>query len=150
MAIEIITKSTGRINKNNKIKEQEACERLYEDPQGLKIFNVSPIRPSKRNDRQFYCFVDFKMDDGTTFGISYSFYFKNGKFTCGASSKLYNLMSGFMDLNPLTTKALSFDDVKDIEEVLLGKEFYPSIKIENIGSNSYPYIICEMIIWIEQ
>lgn len=144
--IELISKNNKPSIGNKKIKEQEACEILYDNPQILRIFNISPIRPSKRRNGQFYCFVDFKMGDGTIFGISYSFNFKNGKYVCGASSKLYALMMGFMDINLLTTKALSFDDIGDIKDILDGKEFIPSIKLENIGGNIRPYIICEEVI----
>ena len=145
MSIDIIT-NTQTSNKNKKIKEQEACEILYENPQCLRIFNVSRIRPSKRRAGQFYCFIDFRMEDGTTFGISYSFNRNNDKYFCGASSKLYNLMSGFMGLNPLNDTAFRFEDVDDIEQVLLHKNFFASIKIVNIGGKAYPFIICERVI----
>ena len=143
MAIEILSKNN---RKSKKIKEHEACEILYNNPQELHIYNVGKIMPSQRRVGQFFCFVDFKMEDGTTFGISYSFNRNNNKYFCGASSKLYNLMSGFMGLNPLTDTAFKFEDVDDIEQVLLHKLFFASIKIVNIGGKAYPYIVCERVI----
>ena len=109
---------------------------------------MGAIKPSKRKAGQFYCFIDFRMSDGTTFGISYSFNRNNDKYFCGTSSKLYNLLSGFLDVNPLITNGLSFED-GDIEKVLLNKEFISSVKIVNIGGNNYPYIVCEsVIVWV--
>ncbi len=143
MAFKIINKQES--NKNKKIKEHEACRILYENPQYVRIFNVSKIRPSQKRAEQFYCYVDYELEDGRTFGISYSFNRNGGGYFCGVSSKLYNLLSGFLDLNPLTANGLAFED-GDIEEALLNKEFFPSIKIANIGGNAYPYIVCERVI----
>ena len=143
MAIEILSKNN---RKSKKIKEHEACEILYNNPQELHIYNVGKIMPSQRRAGQYYCFVDFRMEDGTTFGISYSFNRNNDKYFCGASSKLYNLMGGFMGLNPLNDTAFKFEDVDDIEQVLLHKLFFASIKIVNIGGKAYPYIVCERVI----
>ncbi len=137
MAIEII--------KKNKINEKEACKMLMENPQTLYIYNVGDVRPSTRKENQYYCYVDFRMEDGTFFGISYSFNSKNGKFECGTSSKLYALMSGFLQLNPFTSNGLSFD-AHDISETLLNHEFLASVKFESIGGRNYPYITCERVI----
>ena len=146
MAIEILSKNN---RKSKKIKEHEACEILYNNPQELHIYNVGKIMPSQRRAGQYYCFVDFRMQDGTTFGISYSFNRNNDKYFCGASSKLYNLMGGFMDLNPLNDTAFTFEDVDDLKDVLIDTEFMPSIKIVNVGGKAYPYIVCVRVIdWI--
>ena len=143
MAFKIVNKQES--NKNKKIKEHEACEILYENPQHVKIFNVGKIMPSQRKAGQFYCYVDYELEDGRTFGISYSFN-RNGRgYFCGVSSKLYNLLSGFLDLNPLSATGLFFED-GDIEEALLNKEFIPSIKFANIGGNVYPFIISDGVI----
>ena len=74
-----------------------------------------------------------------------SFYLEDGKFKCGTSSKLYNLMKGFLDLNPLTCVGLTFDK-SDIDETLLNKKFIASAFVQSVGGKNYPYIVCEKVI----
>lgn len=87
---------------------------------------------------------DFEMEDGTQFGASYSFY-RDNEFKCGTSSKLYHLLEGFLDLNPLTDIGLTFNE-PDIRETLLGKKFIASAIVQSVGGKNYPYIICEKVI----
>lgn len=131
--------------KKEKINEKEACSILMKKPQELKIFNIGNVKPSKRKQNQYYCFIDYKLGDDKTFGISYSFYLKDGEYECSSSSKLYNLMKGFLDLNPLSTVGLTFN-ADDIRETLLNKVFLASVKIESVGGKNYPYITCEKVI----
>lgn len=128
-----------------KINEKEACAILLKEKQELHVINIDSVKESTRQENQYYCYVDFEMKDGTQFGVGYSFYLNGGKFKCGNSSKLYNLMKGFLDLNPLTSVGLTFDE-SDISETLLNKKFIASVKVESIGGKNYPYIICEKVI----
>ncbi len=132
--------------KEEKISEKEACNVLMKKPQQLWIYNIGDVKPSKRREDQYYCFIDYKLDDDRIFGISYSFYLNNnGEFQCNTSSKLYNLMKGFLNLNPFSTVALTFDE-NDINETLLDKVFIASVKIESVGSKNYLYITCDKVI----
>ena len=129
----------------NKIKEDDACAILLKEKQELHIVNVDEIKQSKTKKNSFYFFIDFEMKDGTKFGASYSCYLEDGKFKCGTSSKLYHLMKGFLNLNPLTCVALTFDK-SDIDEVLQNKKFIASSSVQSIGGKNYPYITCEKVI----
>ena len=132
--------------KKEKITEKDACSILMKEPQQLQIFNIGDVKPSKRKQNQYYCFVDYKLGDDKTFGISYSFYLNDsGEYECSSSSKLYNLMRGFLNLNPFSTVGLSFD-AEDIRETLLNKVFLASVKIESVGGKNYPYITCDKVI----
>lgn len=132
-------------NISKKIKEYDACSILMEKKQELGIVNVGEIKPSKDKENQYYCYIDYVMKDGTKFGVSYSFYLEDGLFKCGTSSKLYNLMKGLLDSNPLTDDTLDFKD-GDIAETLLNKKFLASAIVQNIGGNNYPYIVLEKVI----
>lgn len=129
----------------NKITESDACSILMKKEQELEIVSIDDIKKSTRKDNQFYFYVDYKMEDGTIFGASYSFYMEDGVFKCGTSSKLYNLMKGFLDLNPLTCIGLTFDKA-DIDDVLKNKKFIASAIVESVGGKNYPYIICKKVI----
>lgn len=129
----------------NKIKEDDACAILMKEKQELHIINIDEIKQSSRKENQFFFYVDFEMKDGTQFGASYSFYLEDGKFKCGTSSKLYNLMKGFLDLNPLTCVGLTFDK-SDIDETLSDKKFIASAFVQSVGGKNYPYIVCEKVI----
>ena len=140
MSIEII--------KNKKINEKEACDILRNNPQAVHIYNVGEVKPSNRKQNQYYCFVDYKLSDGRVFGVSYSFNFKDGKFECSTSSKLYYLMKGFLTLDTSSSIGLSFDE-EDIRETLLNKVFIPSIQMATFGIKNYPYITCDEVIGYE-
>lgn len=128
-----------------KITERDACSKLFNQEQELTVVNVDDVKVSKRKENHYYCFVDFRMKDGTEFGVSYSFYKEDGVFKCGTSSKLYHLMKGFLDLNPLTCKGLTFDK-SDIDDALLNKKFLASAIVQSVGGKNYPYIICKKVI----
>ena len=128
-----------------KINEKDACSILLKNKQELVVVNIDEIKQSTRQDNQFYCYVDFEMEDGTQFGASYSFYLNDGKFKCGTSSKLYYLLKGFLDLNPLTDVGLTFDKA-DIDATLQDKKFLASAIVQSVGGKNYPYIICEKVI----
>ena len=113
--------------------------------QQLLVVNVDEIKPSTRKENQYYVYVDFEMEDLTQFGASYSFYLEDGKFKCGTSSKLYYLLKGFLDLNPLTDVGLTFTK-DDIAEMLENKLFLASAIVQNVGGKNYPYIVCEKVI----
>lgn len=129
----------------NKIKEDDACAILMKEKQELHIVNIGDIKESTRKENQFYFYIDFEMKDGTQFGASYSFYNDNGVFKCGTSSKLYHLMKGFLNLNPLTCVGLTFDK-SDIDDALLNKKFIASSVVQSVGGKNYQYIICEKVI----
>lgn len=133
------------INVVNKISEKDACSILMKKEQELEVINIDEIKESTRQENQYYMYVDFKMEDGTQFGASYSFYFEDGVFKCGTSSKLYYLMKGFLNLNPLTCVGLTFDKA-DIDEVLENKKFIASAIVQSVGGKNYPYIVCKKVI----
>lgn len=135
MAIEVL----------KKINEKDACSILIKEKQELLVINIGEIKESTRKDNQYYCYVDFEMKDGTQFGVSYSFYLQDGVFKCGTSSKLYHLLKGFLDLNPLTDVGLSFNE-SDIVETLENKKFIASAIVQSVGGKNYPYLICEKVI----
>ena len=135
MAIEVL----------KKITEKDACSILMKKQQQLLVVNVDEIKPSTRKENQYYVYVDFEMEDLTQFGASYSFYLEDGKFKCGTSSKLYYLLKGFLDLNPLTDVGLTFTK-DDIAEMLENKLFLASAIVQNVGGKNYPYIVCEKVI----
>ena len=128
-----------------KINEKDACSILMKEKQEVSIVNVDEIKPSTRKENQYYCYVDFEMKDGTQFGASYSFYLQDGVFKCGTSSKLYYLLKGFLDLNPLTDVGLTFDKA-DIDATLLNKKFIASVSVQSVGGKNYPYLVCEKVI----
>ena len=132
-----------RISK--KITEYDACSMLMKQRQELFVFNVGDIKPSKDTENQYYFYVDYEMKDGTKFGVSYSFYLEDGMFKCGTSSKLFNLMKGLLNSNPLTDNTLDFKD-GDIAETLLNKKFLASAIVQSVGGNNYPYIVLEKVI----
>ena len=129
----------------NKITENDACALLIKEKQELYIDNIDEIKQSKTSDNQYYFFIDYKMKDGTQFGVSYTFYLENGKFRCGTSSKLYHLLKGFLNINPLTCTGLTFAKA-DIDEVLKNKKFLASAFVQSVGGKNYPYIVCEKVI----
>ena len=133
------------INVLKKINEKDACAILFEKEQELIVVNVDEVKQSKRKENQYYMFIDFKMEDGTQFGVSYSFYFEDGFFKCGTSSKLYYLLKGFLGLNPLTDVGLSFNE-SDIAETILNKRFVASAIVQSVGGKNYPYIVCKKVI----
>lgn len=128
-----------------KITENDACGILIEKKQELLVVNIDEIKKSTRKENQYYCYIDFEMEDGTRFGASYSFYLQDGLFKCGTSSKLYYLLKGFLNLNPLTDVGLTFDK-SDIDDALLNKKFLASAVVQSVGGKNYPYIICEKVI----
>ena len=128
-----------------KINEKDACSILMKEKQEVSIVNIDEIKPSTRKENQFYCYIDFEMKDGTQFGASYSFYLQDGVFKCGTSSKLYYLLKGFLDLNPLTDVGLTFDKA-DIDATLLNKKFIASVIVQSVGGKNYPYLVCEKVI----
>ena len=133
------------INVLKKINEKDACSILMKEKQELFVVNVDEIKPSTRRENQYYCYVDFEMEDGTQFGASYSFYLEDGMFKCGTSSKLFYLMKGFLNLNELDCVGLTFDK-SDIDETLKDKKFMASAIVQSVGGKNYPYIICEKVI----
>lgn len=135
MAIEVL----------KKINEKDACSRILHNPQRLCIVNIDDIKESTKKKNQYYCYIDFEMEDGTQFGASYSFYKENGLFKCGTSSKLFYLMKGFLDLNELECVGLTFDK-SDIDETLLNKKFNASAFVQNVGNEKYIYLMCEMVV----
>lgn len=128
-----------------KVTEKDACAILLKENQELHVVNIDEIKQSTKKDNQFYCFIDFEMVDGTQFGASYSFYYEDGLFKCGTSSKLYYLLKGFLDLNPLTDIGLTFHKA-DIDATLKDKKFIASAVVQSVGGNNYPYIVCEKVI----
>lgn len=133
------------INVLKKISEKDACSILLKEKQELIVVNVDSIKESTRKENQYYCYVDFEMEDGTQFGASYSFYCDGDLFKCGTSSKLFYLMKGFLGLNPLTDVGLTFDE-SDIAETILNKKFVASVIVQSVGGKNYPYIVCEKVI----
>lgn len=133
------------INILKKITEQDACSLLMKQEQELHVGNVDDIKESTRKENQYYCYIDFEMKDGTQFGASYSFYLEDGVFKCGTSSKLFYLMKGFLNLNPLTDVGLTFDK-NDIAETILNKRFLASAIVQSVGGKNYPYIVCNKVI----
>ena len=133
------------INVLKKITEKDACSILLKQEQELTVVNIDEIKESTRQENQYYCYVDFEMEDGTQFGASYSFYLQDGLFKCGTSSKLYCLLKGFLDLNPLTDIGLTFDK-SDIDSTLKDKKFVASAVVQSVGGKSYPYIVCKKVI----
>lgn len=133
---------------SKKITEYDACSILLKEKQELLVVNVGKIKKStkeKAKDNQYYFYVDYEMEDGTQFGVSYSFYLEDGLFKCGTLSKLFNLMKGLLDSNPLTDKTLDFKD-GDIAETLLNKKFVASAIVQSVGGKNYPYIVLEKVI----
>lgn len=128
-----------------KINEKEACSLLMKEEQVLSIINIDEIKESTRKENQYYFYVDYEMEDGVQFGVSYTFSSENGLFKCRTSSKLYFLLKGFLDLNPLTDVELTFNE-SDITETLLNKKFIASSIIQSVGGKNYPYIICKKVI----
>ena len=128
-----------------KISEKDACSILLKQEQELSVVNIDEIKESTRQENQYYCYVDFKMQDGTEFGVSYSFYLEDGLFKCGTSSKLFYLMKGFLNLNQLDCVGLKFNE-SDIAETLENKKFVASAIVQSVGGKNYPYIVCKKVI----
>lgn len=135
MAIEVL----------KKITEKDACSILLNEKQELVVINIGDIKESTRKENQYYLYVDFEMKNGTQFGVSYSFYLEDGLFKCGTSSKLYHLLKGFLDLNPLTDVGLTFNE-SDIAETLENKKFLASAFVQSVGGKNYPYLVCKKVI----
>lgn len=135
MAIEVL----------KKITEKDACSILINNKQELLVLNIGEIKESTRKENQYYLYVDFEMENGTQFGVSYSFYLQDGLFKCGTSSKLYHLLKGFLNLNPLTDVGLSFKE-SDIVETLKNRKFIASAIVQSVGGKNYPYLVCEKVI----
>ena len=127
------------------ISDEDACSFLMKKEQKLEIVNVDEIKESTRKENQYYFYVDFEMEDGTKFGTSYSFYKEDGVCKCGTSSKLYYLLKGFLDLNPLTDIGVTFNE-SDIAEILENKKFIASAIVQNVGGKNYPYLVCKKVI----
>ena len=137
---------------SKKITEYDACSILLKEKQELHVVNISDIKKSTNEnakENQYYCYVDYEMKDGTSFGVSYTFYLEDGLFKCGTSSKLYYLLKGFLDSNPLTDVKLTFNKA-DIDDTLLNKKFIASAIVQSVGGKNYPYIVCEKVIGNEK
>lgn len=133
---------------SKKITEKDACGILLKEKQELLVVNVSEIKKStKGNDdgNKYYFHIDYKMEDGTKFGVSYTIYLVDGVFKCGTLSKFFNLMKGLLDSNPLTDDDMKFKE-DDIAETILNKKFLASAIVQNIGGKNYPYIVLEKVI----
>lgn len=133
------------INVLKKITEKDACSILLKEKRKLLIYNIGEIKESTRKENQYYMYIDFEMMDGTKFGASYSFYLEDGLFKCGTSSKLYYLLKGFLDINPLTDVGLTFNE-SDIRETLLNEVFVASAIVQSVGGKNYPYIVCDEVV----
>ena len=62
---------------SKKITEKDACSILLKEKQELLVVNVSEIKKStkeKAKENQYYCHIDYEMEDHTKFGVSYTFY----------------------------------------------------------------------------
>ena len=57
-----------------KINEKEACSLLMKEEQVLSIINIDEIKESTRKENQYYFYVDYEMEDGVQFGVSYFFF----------------------------------------------------------------------------
>lgn len=133
---------------SKKITEKDACSILLKEKQELTVVNISEIKKStKGNDdgNKYYFHIDYEMNDGTKFGVSYTFYLIDDVFKCGTLSKLFNLMKGLLDSNPLTDDDMEFDET-DIAELILNKKFLASAIVQTIGGKNYPYIVLEKVI----
>ncbi len=106
-----------------KIDAIEACKILEKESQMLKILSVTPIKQTSYNPEKFYFYVNFLMEDGSKFGISYTFDMVDGdEFECKTYSKLFVLVKDFLKIDEKTCSGIHFSK-NDLHSVLLKKEF---------------------------
>lgn len=122
-----------------KISENDACLELKYKPQILKIKFISKIKPSSLGDDRYYFFINYEMEDGRKFGVSYVFDKEDDYYTCKSRSKLFNLVKGFLDIDETTSNGIGFTR-DDLMKLLLNKKFLATAEFREIYGNTFPYI----------
>ena len=130
MAIKIVK----RINQN------EACKILEKENQNLKIESITPIKQTTYNPEKFYFYINFLMEDGSKFGVSYTFdMIDNDEFECTTYSKLFVLVKKFINMDENSCSSLRFSE-KDLRNLLIKKEFLATAEFREVYGKSIPYI----------
>ena len=122
------------------INQIEACEILEKNPQKLKVHSVTPIKQTNYNPEKFYFYVNFLMEDGSKFGINYSFDMVNSEeFECTTYSKLFVLVKEFLNVDENSCGGIRFSK-SDLHDVLRNKEFLATAEFREVYGKEIPYI----------
>ena len=129
-----------------KIDMIEACKKLEKNPQNLIIDTITPIKQTTYNPEKFYFYINFLMEDGSKFGMSFTFNLIDGdEFECTTFSKLFVLVKDFLDIDEKTCGGLRFSK-NDLRKVLLKKEFLATAEFREAYGKNVPYIIVKKIL----
>ncbi|MBQ9025629.1 MAG: hypothetical protein IJ104_04525 [Methanobrevibacter sp.] len=129
-----------------KIDPKEACLNLEKNPQKLKIISITPIKQTTYNPEKFYFYINFLMEDGSKFGISYTFdLVDNDEYECTTYSKLFVLVKKFLKINEENCSGLHFAK-NDLHTLLVKKEFLATAEFREAYGKTVPYIIVKKIL----
>ena len=129
-----------------KIDQIEACKKLEENPQNLIIDSITSIKQTTYNPEKFYFYINFLMEDGSKFGMSYTFDLIDGdEFECTTYSKLFVLVKDFLDIDEEACSGIRFSK-NDLRKVLLKKEFLATAEFREAYGKTVPYIKVKKIL----
>lgn len=130
----------------NKINQNEACLKLINNPQKLKIESITSIKQTTYNPEKFYFYINFLMEDGFKFGVSYTFDLIDGdEFQCTTYSKLFVLVKNFLDIDEENCGGIHFSK-NDMRKLLLKKEFLATAEFRDAYGKTVPYIIVKKVL----
>lgn len=123
-----------------KINPIKACMELEDNPQKLVIESITPIKQTNYNPEKFYFYINFLMENGSKFGVSYTFdMIDDDEFECTTYSKLFVLVKEFLNIDENACAGLRFSK-NDLYDVLLKKEFLATSEFREAYGKSVPYI----------
>lgn len=129
-----------------RVDQKEACSKLEKNPQNLKIISITPIKQTTYNPEKFYFYINFLMEDGSKFGMSYTFdLVDDNEYECSTYSKLFVLVKKFLDIDEDSCGGLHFAK-NDLHTLLLKKEFLATAEFRETYGKSVPYIIVKKIL----
>lgn len=129
-----------------KIDQNEACLKLSNNPQKLKIESITSIKQTTYNPDKFYFYINFLMEDGCKFGVSYTFDILDGdEFQCTTYSKLFVLVKDFLEIDEDECSGINFSK-NDMRNLLLKKEFLATAEFREAYGRTVPYIIVKKIL----
>ena len=129
-----------------KIDQNEACKKLEESPQKLIIQSITPIKQTTYNPLKYYFYINFLMEDGSKFGISYTFdLVDDDEYECTTYSKLFVLVKDFLEIDEKNCSGLHFAKY-DLHNLLLKKEFLASAEFRETYGKTVPYITVKKVL----
>lgn len=126
------------------LTEAEFYSMLSQKPHKLKVANVSDVRQSKRNDNDYFFYVDFiVVATGQEIGVAYGIKKDEtaaDKYIIPSGSKLYKIMEYVHNLYGKGLERIALNQ-EDIHESLDGLEAVFTAKKEKAGKTLYYVLI---------